>query len=83
MHLDVMVDHPTLQQHFPLINDIGTQVISLDESKDETRRTISYPRVYPAWCSNQLAALLWQVDDVANANAEVMIGKWKKAGNQL
>ena len=39
--------------------------------------------MYPAWRSNQLAALLWQVDDVANANAEVTIGKRKKAGNQL
>ena len=78
-----MVDHPTLQQHLPLINDLGTQVISSDESEDETRRTISYPRVYPAWRSNQLAAILWQADDAAIANAEVTIGKQKKAGTQL
>ncbi|KAI6158839.1 hypothetical protein EDD17DRAFT_1487614 [Pisolithus thermaeus] len=78
-----MADHPTLQRHLPLINDLGTQAMSSDESEDEVRRTISYPRVYPAWRSEQLAAILWQADDVAAANATVSIGKHKKAGTQL
>ncbi|KAI6110797.1 hypothetical protein EDD16DRAFT_1486061 [Pisolithus croceorrhizus] len=83
MRLDAMADHPTLQRHLPLINDLGTQAMSSDESEDEVRRTISYPRVYPAWRSEQLAAILWQADDVAAANATVSIGKRKKAGTQL
>ncbi|KAI6015944.1 hypothetical protein EDC04DRAFT_2577898 [Pisolithus marmoratus] len=59
-----MADHPTLGQHLPLIKDLGTQAMSSDESEDKVRRTISYPHVYPAWCSDLLATLLWQVDDV-------------------
>ncbi|KAI5989517.1 hypothetical protein EDD15DRAFT_2171281 [Pisolithus albus] len=78
-----MADHPTLRRHLPLIKDLGTQAMSSDESEDEVRRTISYPRVYPAWRSEQLATLLWQADDVAAANATVSIGKRKKAGTQL
>ncbi|KAI6117867.1 hypothetical protein EDD16DRAFT_1481032, partial [Pisolithus croceorrhizus] len=69
--------------HLPLINDLGTQAMSSDESEDEVGRTISYPRVYPAWRSEQLAAILWQADDVAAANATVSIGKCKKVGTQL
>ncbi|KIK18253.1 hypothetical protein PISMIDRAFT_48170, partial [Pisolithus microcarpus 441] len=62
---------------------LGTQAMSSDESEDEVRRTISYPRVYPAWRSDLLASLLWQADDVAAANAMVSIGMRKKAGTQL
>ncbi|KAI5983545.1 hypothetical protein EDD15DRAFT_2178878, partial [Pisolithus albus] len=69
--------------HLPLINDLGTQAMSSDKSEDEVRRTISYPRIYPAWRSQQLATILWQADDVAAANAAVSIGKRKKAGTQL
>ncbi|KAI5992677.1 hypothetical protein EDD15DRAFT_2367950 [Pisolithus albus] len=83
MRLDAMADHPTLRRHLPLIKDLGTQAMSSDESEDEVRRTISYPRVYPAWRSEQPATLLWQADDVAAANATVSIGKRKKAGTQL
>ncbi|KAI6146391.1 hypothetical protein BKA82DRAFT_4393517 [Pisolithus tinctorius] len=83
MRLDGMADHPTLRQHLPLINGLGTQAMSSDESEDEVRRTISYPRVYPAWRSNEFASLLWQADDVAAANATVTIGKRKRAGTQL
>ncbi|KIK22684.1 hypothetical protein PISMIDRAFT_101946, partial [Pisolithus microcarpus 441] len=83
MRLDAMADHPTLQRHLPLINDLGTQAMSSDESEDDVRRTISYPRVYPAWRSQQLATILWQADDVAAANAAVSIGKCKKVGTQL
>ncbi|KAI6154199.1 hypothetical protein BKA82DRAFT_93286, partial [Pisolithus tinctorius] len=83
MRLDAMADHPTLRQHLPLINGLGTQAMSSDESEDEVRRTISYPRVYPAWRSNEFASLLWQADDVVAANAMVTIGKRKRAGTQL
>ncbi|KAI6003347.1 hypothetical protein EDC04DRAFT_2908314 [Pisolithus marmoratus] len=79
MHLDAMANHPTLGQHLPLIKDLGTQAMSSDESEDKVRRTISYPHVYPAWCSDLLATLLWQADDVAAATATVPIGTWKKA----
>ncbi|KAI5986001.1 hypothetical protein EDC04DRAFT_2913545 [Pisolithus marmoratus] len=83
MRLDTMADHPTLGQHLPLIKDLGTQAMSSDELEDKVRRTISYPRVYPAWHSDLLATLLWQADDVAAATATVPIGTWKKAGTQL
>ncbi|KAI5981192.1 hypothetical protein EDC04DRAFT_2594724 [Pisolithus marmoratus] len=78
-----MANHPRLRRHLPLINDLGTQAMSSDESEDEVRRTISYPRVYPAWRSDPLASLLWEADDVAAANAMVSIGTCKKAGTQL
>lgn len=83
MRLDAMADHPRLRRHLPLINGLGAQAMSSDESEDEVRRTISYPRVYPAWRSDPLASLLWQADDVAAANAMVSIGTRKKAGTQL
>ncbi|KAL4081262.1 hypothetical protein J3A83DRAFT_4185108 [Scleroderma citrinum] len=62
---------------------ICIQDITSDKSKDKARRMISYPCVYPAWHSEQLATLLWQADDVAATNATVLIGKHKKAGTQL
>ena len=78
-----MVDDPTLQQHIPLINYLSTQCVSSDESEEETKRTIDYPRVYPRWRSRQLANVLYKADAVAAANASIPIGKRKKAGTQL
>jgi len=81
--LPAMVDHPTLKVHVPLVKHVGAQVVSSDESEDETRRTISYPRVYPRWRSQQLSALLYQADVEVAANASIPIGTQKKAGTQL
>ncbi|KAI6016509.1 hypothetical protein EDC04DRAFT_2903234 [Pisolithus marmoratus] len=83
MCLDAMAEHPKLRKHLPLVNYLGTQGISSDESKDETRRTISYPRVYPCWCSQQLSALMWEVDLAILEFLSITIGKHKKASTQL
>jgi len=81
--LSVMVDHPTLKVHVPLVKHIGAQVVSLDESEDEACRTINYPRVYPRWQSQQLTALLYQVDVEVAVNLSILIGTQKKAGTQF
>ncbi|KAI5983199.1 hypothetical protein EDD15DRAFT_2115024, partial [Pisolithus albus] len=73
----------SLKRHLAFVQDLGSQGMSSNESEDETARTISYLRVYPAWCSRQLGSLLWSVDDVAATNASVPIGKRKKSGTQL
>lgn len=78
-----MADDPTLQRHIPLVNFLSTQCVSSDESEDDTRRTIDYPRVYPRWRSRQLVNVLYKADAVAAANASIPIGKCKKAGTQL
>ncbi|KAI6010236.1 hypothetical protein EDC04DRAFT_2906110 [Pisolithus marmoratus] len=83
MHLDNMAECPKLQKHLPLVNYLGTQGISSDESKDKTRRMISYPHVYPHWCSQQLSALMWEADLAILEFLSVMIGRHKKAGTQL
>ncbi|KIK12925.1 hypothetical protein PISMIDRAFT_119995, partial [Pisolithus microcarpus 441] len=62
---------------------LGSQGMSSDESEDENARMISYPQVYPAWHSAQLASLLWKVDDVTATNVSIQIGKCKKLGTQL
>jgi len=81
--LTAMANDPTLQRHIPLVNFLSTQCVSSDESKDDTRRTIDYPRVYPHWWSRQLVNVLYKADTVAAANASIPIGKRKKAGTQL
>ena len=78
-----MADDPTLQRHIPLVNFLSTQCVSSDESEDDTRRTIDYPRVYPRWRSRQLVNVLYKADVVAAANASIPIGEHKKAGTQL
>ncbi|KAI6006373.1 hypothetical protein EDC04DRAFT_2611477 [Pisolithus marmoratus] len=83
MRLDAMAEHPKLRKHLPLVNYLRTQGISSDESEDETRRTISYPRVYPRWRSQQLSALMWEADLAILEFLSVTIGKCKKAGTQL
>ncbi|KAI6094260.1 hypothetical protein EDD17DRAFT_1752500 [Pisolithus thermaeus] len=83
MRLDAMVENPKLQKHLPLVKYLGTQGISSDESKDEARRTISYPRMYPRWCSQQLSALMWEADLAILEFLSITIGKHKKAGMQL
>ncbi|KAI6027253.1 hypothetical protein EDC04DRAFT_2899273 [Pisolithus marmoratus] len=83
MCLDAMAEHPKLWKHLPLVNYLGTQGISSDESKDKTRRMISYPCVYPCWCSQQLSALMWEVDLAILEFLSITIGKHKKAGMQL
>ncbi|KAI5993393.1 hypothetical protein EDC04DRAFT_2910803 [Pisolithus marmoratus] len=83
MHLDAMAEHPKLQKHLPLVKYLRTQGISSDESKDKTRRMISYPHVYPCWHSQQLSALMWEVDLAILEFLSIMTGKHKKAGMQL
>ncbi|KAI6027218.1 hypothetical protein EDC04DRAFT_2899234 [Pisolithus marmoratus] len=83
MCLDAMAEHPKLWKHLPLVNYLGTQGISSDESKDKTRRTISYPCAYPCWHSQQLSALMWEVDLAILEFLSITIGKHKKAGMQL
>ncbi|KAI6001891.1 hypothetical protein EDD15DRAFT_2361246 [Pisolithus albus] len=80
---DAMAEHPALRKHLPLVKYVGTQGISSDESEDEARRTISYPRVYPRWRSQQLSALMWEADLAILEFLSVTIGKRKKAGTQL
>ncbi|KIK10513.1 hypothetical protein PISMIDRAFT_124310, partial [Pisolithus microcarpus 441] len=83
LRLDIIANDAPLRRHLPFVKGLGSQGMSSDESEDENTRTISYPRVYPAWRSGQLAALLWKVDDVAATNVSVQIGKRKKSGTQL
>ncbi|KAI6043162.1 hypothetical protein EDC04DRAFT_2563038 [Pisolithus marmoratus] len=78
-----MAEQPKLQKHLPLVKYLGTQGMSSDESKDEMRRMISYPCVYPRWHSQQLSALMWEADLAILEFLSVMIGKRKKAGTQL
>ncbi|KAI5985946.1 hypothetical protein EDD15DRAFT_2175422 [Pisolithus albus] len=78
-----MANDASLKRHLAFVKGLGSQGMSSDESEDENARTISYPRVYPAWRSAQLASLLWKVDDVAATNVSVQIGKCKKSGTQL
>ncbi|KAI6000237.1 hypothetical protein EDC04DRAFT_2908895 [Pisolithus marmoratus] len=63
--------------------DMKARGMSSDESKDETRRMISYLRMYPRWRSQQLSALMWEADLAILEFLSVMIGKCKKAGTQL
>ncbi|KAI6039532.1 hypothetical protein EDC04DRAFT_2603095 [Pisolithus marmoratus] len=83
MCLDAMAEHPKLWKHLPLVKYLGTQGISSDESKDEARRTISYPHMYPRWRSQQLSVLMWEVDLAILEFLSITIGKHKKAGTQL
>ncbi|KIK12477.1 hypothetical protein PISMIDRAFT_120825, partial [Pisolithus microcarpus 441] len=83
LRLDTIANDASLKRHLPFVKDLGSQGMSSDESEDESTRTISYPQVYPAWRSHQLASLLWSVDDVATSNVSVQIGKCKKSGTQL
>ncbi|KAI6118681.1 hypothetical protein EDD16DRAFT_1480697 [Pisolithus croceorrhizus] len=78
-----MAENPKLRKHLPLVKYLGTQGISSDESEDEARRTISYPRVYPRWRSQQLSALMWEADLAILEFLSIMIGKRKKVGTQL
>ncbi|KIN97572.1 hypothetical protein M404DRAFT_970554 [Pisolithus tinctorius Marx 270] len=81
--LDAMAEHTSLQKHLPLVKHLGTQGISSDKSEDETRRTINYPHVYPCWCSQKLAMLMWEADLAIVEFLSVTIGKCKRAGTQL
>ncbi|KIN95632.1 hypothetical protein M404DRAFT_165400 [Pisolithus tinctorius Marx 270] len=78
-----MVDHPTLQKHVHLVEYLGMQGVSSDESEDEHTRSINHPCVYPQWRSLSLAMIMWQADEVIEENAKIPIDKWKKSGNQL
>ncbi|KIO05585.1 hypothetical protein M404DRAFT_512253 [Pisolithus tinctorius Marx 270] len=78
-----MAEHTSLQKHLPLVKHLGTQGISSDESEDEARRTINYPRVYPRWRSQKLAMLMWEADLAIVEFLSVAIGKRKRAGTQL
>ena len=75
-----MSDHPSLTKHVPLVNYLGTQAVSSDESENDARRTHNYPRVYPRWRSEQLAALMWLADAVATENDAIPLGTRKKSG---
>ncbi|KAI6138490.1 hypothetical protein BKA82DRAFT_4236318 [Pisolithus tinctorius] len=83
LRLDAMAEHTSLQKHLPLVKHLGTQGISSDESEDEARRTINYPRVYPRWRSQKLAMLMWEADLAIVEFLSVAIGKRKRAGTQL
>ncbi|KAI6166723.1 hypothetical protein EDD17DRAFT_1184913 [Pisolithus thermaeus] len=83
LRLDTIANDASLKRHLAFVKGLGSQGMSSDESEDENTRTISYPRVYPAWRSGQLASLLWKADDVAATNVSVQIGKRKKSGTQL
>ena len=78
-----MTDNHELVKHVLLIQYLGAQAMSSDESEDEHRRTISYPRVYPRWHSQQLAAILWQADAVSEMIRSQPLGRRKKPGTQL
>lgn len=83
MRLNAIVDNTELTKHVPLIQYLGAQAMSSDQSEDERKRTISYPRVYPRWRSPQLAALLWQADTASKLNRATPLGPRKKPGTQL
>ncbi|KAI6143669.1 hypothetical protein BKA82DRAFT_3957168, partial [Pisolithus tinctorius] len=70
-------------KHVRLVEYLGMQGVSSDESEDEHTRTIDYPRVYPRWRSLSLAMIMWQADEVIEENAKIPIGKRKKSGTQL
>jgi hypothetical protein len=78
-----MICHPQLTKHVPLVKYLGMQAVNSDESEDEKRRTINYPRVYPHWRSAQLAALMWTADAAGEADASTPLGHRKKPGTQL
>ena len=78
-----MIDDHELVKHVLLIQYLGAQAMSSDESEDEHRRTISYPRIYPCWRSQQLAAILWQADTVSEVIRSQPLGRRKKPGTQL
>ena len=52
--LDAIVGDPQLNKHKRLLEALGTQGMSLDESDTEVPgRSIAYPHIYPKWCSKQ------------------------------
>ncbi|KAG6370207.1 hypothetical protein JVT61DRAFT_12356 [Boletus reticuloceps] len=82
--LEAITHDPTLQRHYPLLDFLGPQGMSSDESDNEaTGPSLKYPRIYPSWRSKPLSALLWRTDPIVESIHRTPIGCRKIRGSQM
>ncbi|KAI6040011.1 hypothetical protein EDC04DRAFT_2894716 [Pisolithus marmoratus] len=82
--LDAIASDPQLSKHQRLLEALGTQGMSSDESDTETPgRSTTYPRIYPKWRSQQLSTFLWQLDAIVEKIHASPVGRRKRGGNPL
>ena len=83
MQLSMMVDHPDLSKYVPLVKYLDTQEVISDESEDKFRCSNYYPQVYSRWCSERVAALMWQADAIVTETIFIPLGTHRKVGRLL
>ncbi|KAI6125169.1 hypothetical protein EV401DRAFT_2207616 [Pisolithus croceorrhizus] len=84
--LNAIAEDPHLSRHKCLLEALGTQGMSSDESDTEvpgSSRPTTYPRIYPKWCSQQLSAFLWKIDVIVEKIHASPVGRCKRGGNPL
>ncbi|KAI6045488.1 hypothetical protein EDC04DRAFT_2518636, partial [Pisolithus marmoratus] len=73
-----------LSKHEHLLEALGTQGISSDESDpEEPGRSATYPCIYPQWHSQQLSTFLWKLDVIIEKIHASPVGRCKRGGNPL
>ncbi|KIJ59344.1 hypothetical protein HYDPIDRAFT_170843 [Hydnomerulius pinastri MD-312] len=82
-HLEAVAEDSRFTKHRRLLEALGTQGMSSDESEDESRRSSQYPHMYPSWRSRRLSSLLWQLNPVVDKMHSTPIGTHKRPGSQM
>lgn len=82
--LNAIAEDPQLSRHKRLLEALGTQGMSSDESDTKAPgKSTTYPRVYPQWRSQQLSSFLWKLDAIVEKIHASPIGRRKRGGNPL
>ncbi|KAI6100949.1 hypothetical protein EDD16DRAFT_1526109 [Pisolithus croceorrhizus] len=76
--LNAIAEDPQLSTHKHLLEALGTQGMSLDESDTEVPgKSTTYPHIYPQWHSQQLSSFLWKLDAIIEKIHALLIGRHK------